>query len=76
MGPSNADSLKKKSNKKAPLLQNVFLQALCFGEDPRELSSVSAAKLALDAEEETDILVKSHRSGLNSSINQTLVQRH
>lgn len=54
----------------------MFLQALCFGEDPQELSSVSAAKLALDAEEETDILVKSHRSGLNSSINQTLVQRH
>lgn len=54
----------------------MFLQALCFGEDPHELSSVSAAKLALDAEEETDILVKSHRSGLNSSINQTLVQRH
>lgn len=47
-----------------------------FREDLQELSSISAAKLTFEAEEETNILVKSLRSDLNSSINHTLVQTH
>lgn len=75
-GSSNVNFLEEKKR----ILLHRSLSSLSVhgyvGEDLQGLSSISAAKLSLEAEEETHILVKSHRPDVNSSINHTLVQTH